>query len=95
MLNSAEREMAQLLIEALNLEISDLGGIEPDQPLFGTARPGWGLDSIDALEIALAVQQKFGVRMRSGEEETRAAFASLGALTAYVSDQHAKLSIDH
>ncbi len=77
----AEAEMAQLLVEALNLEDVEPGEIDPEAPLFGD---GLGLDSIDALEIALAISQKYDVQMQAEEETTREAFATLRALTGFV-----------
>jgi acyl carrier protein len=85
---AAERELAALLIEVLNLEGRDAAAIDPVAPLFSEKNGGWGLDSIDALEIALALQQKYGVVLRSEDEATRSAFASLRALHDYVR-QHA------
>jgi acyl carrier protein len=79
-----ERELAATLIEALNLEDRDAATIELDAPLFSPFDGGWGLDSIDALEIALAVQQKYGVELRAEDEESRKAFASLRTLALYV-----------
>ncbi len=83
----AERELAELLIEVLNLDSRDVSAIDPEAPLFSGRGGGWGLDSIDALEIALALQQKYGVVLRSEDESTRHAFASLRALGGYV-QQH-------
>jgi acyl carrier protein len=80
----AQREMAELLVEALNLEDVTAAKIEPQQTLFGE---GLGLDSIDALEIALAISQKYGVQMQAEDETTRNAFATLAALTDFVA-QH-------
>ena len=82
--SSIERELAAVLIEALNLEDKDAATIDPDAPLFSPFEGGWGLDSIDALEIALAVQQKYGVELRAEDDESRKAFASLRTLAAYV-----------
>jgi acyl carrier protein len=79
--------MAALLIQALNLEGRDAASIDPQWPLFGSPESGWGLDSIDALEIALAIQQKYGVKLRSDDEATRQAFLSLRTLTEYVMSQ--------
>lgn len=76
-----EQEMAQLLVESLNLEDVAASEIEPDAPLFGD---GLGLDSIDALEIALAISQKYEVQMQAEEESTREAFATLRSLTRFV-----------
>jgi acyl carrier protein len=59
--------------------------------LFGEHQRGWGLDSIDALEIALALQQKYGIVLRSEDDTTRRAFASLRALNAHVRE-HAPIA---
>lgn len=80
----AQREMAELLVDALNLEDVAAEEINPQEPLFGE---GLGLDSIDALEIALAISQKYGVQMQAEDESTREAFATLAALTDFV-NQH-------
>ena len=83
-LTAAELEMASLLVTALNLEGLDPAATDPVAPLFGQHTQGWGLDSIDALEIALAIQQKYGVEIRSEDEAVKQAFSSLRALTAHV-----------
>ena len=80
----AERELAQLLVESLNLEGVDAAGIDPDTPLFNE---GLGLDSIDALELALAISKKYGFQLRSDNDANRRIFASLRALSAHV-EQH-------
>jgi acyl carrier protein len=80
----AERELAELLVESLNLEDVDPAGIEPEAPLFNT---GLGLDSIDALELALAVGKRYGFQLRSDNEENLRIFASLRALSAHVEQQ--------
>jgi acyl carrier protein len=83
-----DRQLARLLVRVLNLEEHDPETMDPAAPLFGSGYGGWGLDSIDALEIALALQQEYGVVMRSDDEATRQAFASVSALAAFVR-QHA------
>jgi acyl carrier protein len=80
----AERELAQLLVESLNLEGVDAAGIDPEAPLFNE---GLGLDSIDALELALAISKKYGFQLRSDNDANRRIFASLRALSAHV-EQH-------
>ncbi len=80
----AEAQMAELLVEVLNLEDIEATEIEPEELLFGD---GLGLDSIDALEIALAIAQAHGVEMKAEDETTKEAFASLRTLTAFV-EQH-------
>lgn len=78
---SAETAMAELLIEALNLEDIEANEIDPQGILFGE---GLGLDSIDALEIALAISQEHGVEMKAEDETTKEAFATLASLTKFV-----------
>lgn len=79
-----ESLMARRLVTALNLEHVAAEAIEPEAGLFGAGRPGLGLDSIDALEIALMIQQQYGVELRSEDAEVKKAFASLRSLTEYV-----------
>lgn len=84
-----EREVAGLLISALNIEGRDAEAVDPQAPLFGAHDVGWGLDSIDALEVALAIQQKYGVELRADEEATRRAFGSIRTLAEYVATHRA------
>lgn len=77
----AETELAQLIIDAVNLEGVEARDIDPEQPLFGS---GLGLDSIDALEIALAVSKRYGMQLRSDDEGNKRIFASLRALAAHI-----------
>jgi acyl carrier protein len=78
---AAQLEIAKLLVEALNLEDIAAEDIAPDESLFGD---GLGLDSIDALEIALAISQKYGVQMQAEDEGVRSAFSTLASLTQFV-----------
>ena len=84
-----EAAMAQLLVQALNLDSVDPGSIAPEAALFGQSAGSLGLDSIDALEIALAISQKYGVELRSEDEATKKAFSSLKQLTAHVAAKRA------
>ena len=83
---AAEAELAELLIESLNLEGVDAVDIDPDARLFGD---GLGLDSIDALELALAISKKYGFQLRSDSDENRRIFASLRALSAHIQQNKA------
>ena len=83
---AAEHELAQLLVESLNLEDVEAGAIDPEAPLFNS---GLGLDSIDALELSLAVGKRYGVQLRSEGEDNRRIFSSLRALSAHVQSQRA------
>ncbi|OOC50118.1 MULTISPECIES: phosphopantetheine-binding protein [Thioalkalivibrio] len=76
-----EQEVAQLIVDSLNLEEVAPEEIEPEDALF---REGLGLDSIDALELALAISRAYGVQIRSDDENNREIFASLRALSAHI-----------
>lgn len=75
--DNLEQDLAGLIVDSLRLEVLP-GDINPEGALFGE---GLGLDSIDMLEIALAVSKRYGVELRS---ENRAALASLRALTSHI-----------
>ncbi|MBT4752358.1 MAG: acyl carrier protein [Candidatus Marinimicrobia bacterium] len=74
-------EIKQMIIETLDLEDVDSEDIIDDEPLFVE---GLGLDSIDALEIGLALQKRYGIILKSDTKETRQHFASIDALVALV-----------
>jgi acyl carrier protein len=76
-----ESEVATLIVEALNLEDTEAGSIDPDAPLFGA---GLGLDSIDALELSIEIAKRYGVQLRSDDQDNRKIFASLASLAAHV-----------
>jgi acyl carrier protein len=86
-MQALELEIKQLLIEALNLEDMTPEQIKTDEALFVS---GLGLDSIDALELGLALQKRYGVHMSADSQETRAHFASIQALAQFVSAQRAR-----
>jgi len=75
-----QREVAALLVEALNLEIPP-DSIDPQAPLYGE---GLGLDSIDILEVALVVSQRYGFQLRSDDEDNVRIFASLASLAEHI-----------
>ncbi len=75
-----ECELAALLVRVLHLEIQ-ASEIVPEAPLFGD---GLGLDSIDALELALAISRDYGVELKSDHEHDRAMFASLRSLARHI-----------
>ena len=82
----AERELAELLVESLNLDDVAPDSIDPEAPLFNT---GLGLDSIDALELALAISKKYGFQLRSDNDDNRRIFASLRALSEHIQQHRA------
>ncbi|MEZ5583250.1 MAG: phosphopantetheine-binding protein [Candidatus Competibacteraceae bacterium] len=87
-LSPFELEVAGLLVETLNLEDVNPEQIDPEAPLFGE---GLGLDSIDALELALAVSTAYGVQLRSDDSENNTRiFASLRALSAHIEQSRTK-----
>jgi len=88
-LTTDERQMAEVIVSALNLEHIQADSVDPGMPLFGQSSPGWGLDSIDALEIVLAIQQKYGVELKADDASVTRAFASLRALTQLVAERRA------
>ena len=81
-----ELELAQLIVQALNLEIAP-SAIPASAALYGE---GLGLDSIDILEIALVVSKHYGVHLRADSEENGEIFRSLGHLAAYIAAHRTK-----
>ena len=77
---SFERELAEMLVKALNLEVEP-AAIVPTATLFGD---GLGLDSIDVLEIALEISRRYGFELRADDEDNVRIFSSLRALAAHV-----------
>ncbi|WP_239952495.1 phosphopantetheine-binding protein [Pantoea sp. Z09] len=78
--------LKQMIIETLNLEEITPDDIETDAPLFGE---GLGLDSIDALELGLAVKNRYGVALSAESETLRAHFFSVATLAAFINQQQA------
>jgi acyl carrier protein len=76
-----EQEIARLLVETLHLEGVSASEIDPVQPLF---REGLGLDSLDMLELSMAIEQKYGIKLRSDDPDNKAIFASLRSLSEHV-----------
>nr|WP_300314557.1 phosphopantetheine-binding protein [Halomonas sp.] len=74
-------DLKRMIIDTLELEDITPDDIDEDAPLFGE---GLGLDSIDALELGLALQKRYGVKLDAEAEDTRRHFASLAALRALV-----------
>ena len=75
--------LATLIVQTLNLDVA-AAAIDPQAPLFGE---GLGLDSIDMLEIALAVSQTYGVKLRADDTDNNKIFRSLSSLNHYI-QQH-------
>jgi acyl carrier protein len=83
---AVQKELATLMVECLNLETVSPEQIDPDAPLFGGEL---GLDSIDALEIALSVSKHYGFQLRSDNPDNRQIFTSLRTLSEHIEQNRA------
>jgi acyl carrier protein len=81
MSESLQHSVKRLIVEALMLEDVSPDEIVPDAPLFGE---GLGLDSIDALELAIAIDKRFGVKIEAEDERNKEIFRSVDSLTAHI-----------
>jgi acyl carrier protein len=81
-LERLQREVADLIVTTLNLEVT-ASELTADQPLFGD-KGGLGLDSIDALEIALVIEHRYGAKISSEDEDNDKRFASIRSLAAFI-----------
>ena len=79
--HNIEQELAHLIVESLNLEGVSPDEIDPEARLFGE---GLGLDSLDMLELSMAVEQKYGVKLRSDDPANAKIFASLRSLAQHI-----------
>jgi len=85
-LTAEELKLAELIVSALNLE-TQAAQIDPTAPLYGE---GVGLDSIDILEVALAVSKAYGVKLRSDDDLNRKIFTSLRSLSQHIQQHRVK-----
>jgi acyl carrier protein len=84
--SAEERELAQLIVTALNLEIK-ADEIDPEAPLYGE---GLGLDSIDILELSLAISKTYGVQLKSDDADNGKIFSSLRSLNQHIQQHRGK-----
>jgi acyl carrier protein len=84
--SAEELALAGLMVTTLNLEVA-AAEIDPEAPLYGE---GLGLDSIDILELALAISKSYGVQLRSEDENNRQIFASLRRLNSHLQEHRTK-----
>lgn len=77
-------ELKQLIINALNLEDITPADIDDNAPLFGD---GLGLDSIDALELGLAIKKQYNITLSAESADNKQHFASIAALAGYIDSQ--------
>lgn len=83
-MSDLQLEIKHLIIEALGLEDISAADIGADLALFGE---GLGLDSVDALELGLALQKRFGIKIDADAKDTRSHFANVSSLAAFVTAQ--------
>lgn len=85
---SSEQELAKILTQVLDLEDIAPEDIDPEASLFGFDTPeSLGLDSIDALEISLAIAQNYNIQLKADDENNKAIFSSLRSLTDHITSQ--------
>lgn len=84
--SAQEKELAQLIVTSLNLELT-ADDIEPDAPLYGE---GLGLDSIDILELSLAISKTYGLQLKSDDADNNKIFSSLRSLNQYIRQHSAR-----
>ena len=84
--SAQEKELAQLIVTSLNLEVA-ADEIEPEAPLYGE---GLGLDSIDILELSLAISKAYGVQLKSDDADNSKIFSSLRNLNQHIQQHRAK-----
>ena len=80
------REVAELVVTALNLEVA-ASDVQADEALYGD---GLGLDSIDILEIALVVSKQYGLQLRADQDDNHAIFHSLRSLSDHIAAHRSK-----
>ena len=80
-MDELKQEIKELIISSLELDDVKPEDIKDDAPIFGK---GLGLDSIDALELGVAIKKKFGVKLSAESEDSRKHFASVNALAEFI-----------
>jgi acyl carrier protein len=82
-----EKQLKEVIVESLMLEDVAPEDIDSEEALFVD---GLGLDSIDALELAIAIDKRFGVRIKPDDEDTRKVFSSVRSLATHLAGQLAE-----
>ena len=85
MLDSLEQELSEMIIETCRVTDPDLDAVTPDAPLIGPESP-YGLDSLDAVEVVVAVQRRYNVRIEA-QETSREVLRSLKTLASFIRSQ--------
>jgi len=83
-MGSLELELKQLIVSALSLEEIKPEEINSDEPLFGD---GLGLDSIDGLELGMAIRKAYGIKIEAKKEEVREIFFNVKSIAAFIASQ--------
>jgi acyl carrier protein len=86
-MDELKQQIKECIVSSLELEDITPENIVDSEPIFGT---GLGLDSIDALELGVALKKRFGVKFNAESAETREHFASVNALAEFISSERAK-----
>lgn len=84
--NPAELELAALMVKTLNLEIA-AANVDPEAPIYGE---GLGLDSIDILEVSLAISKHYGLQMKSDDQNNKVIYRSVRNLSAHIEANRTK-----
>lgn len=82
-MSNLENDLKQLIITTLNLEDVSVKDIQSEEPLFGE---GLGLDSIDALELGVAIQKTYGIKIDNKRKDLKERFASVSSLAAFITE---------
>jgi acyl carrier protein len=83
-MHELELELKRLIVKALDLEDIDPDAIDSEEPLFGD---GLGLDSIDGLELGMAIRKSYGIRIESEKDDLRKIFANVRSIARFITDQ--------
>ena len=84
-MDELKNRIKEMIVTALELEDVTAADIVEDAPLFGESERGLGLDSIDALELGIAIKENFGVSFSAANEDIKKHFYSVDTLAAYIS----------
>jgi acyl carrier protein len=83
-MDDLERELKELIVSALALEDITPDEIDSDEQLFAK---GLGLDSIDGLELGMAIRKKYGIKVQGSKEEVRKIFATVRSIATFIASQ--------
>ncbi len=87
LMDELKKQLKELIINSLELEDTTPEDIKDDAPLFGS---GLGLDSIDALELGVALKKKFNIKLSAESEDSKKHFASVNALAEFINSESGK-----